>query len=60
LFNLATQDPGKTSVFPQAFGAGLAVISLFVHNWPLATVGMVAHFVGDAWFFYQLKARKAI
>jgi len=47
-------------VFPQAFGAGLAVISLFVHNWPLATVGMVAHFVGDAWFFYQLKARKAI
>jgi hypothetical protein len=57
---LATQDPEKTSLIPQAFGAGLLVVALFVHNWPLAIGGTTAHFVGDAWFFFQLKARKAI
>lgn len=69
---LAYQDPSKTSLPWQILGAGLLAVGvvmlraasggwhLDVAWWWVTLSGVITHVFGDAWFFFQLKARKAI
>lgn len=58
--DLKTSDPSRTSLPVQIAGFAVLLVGCFVRNWPTADVGLAVHFIGDVWFFFQLKARGAI
>jgi hypothetical protein len=53
---LATQDPAKTSLPLQVSGFVLLIVASIVNHWPTERVGLAIHFIGDVWFFFQIKA----
>jgi hypothetical protein len=66
--SLATQDPQRTSLWWQGGGFLMLLTGIILHAahvadthvWWLINYGAITHLLGDAWFFFQLKARKAI
>ena len=58
--DLKTSDPSRTSLPVQIAGFAILLVGCIAHSWPTAWSGTTLHLAGDAWFFFQLKARGAI